>query len=167
MISNASDYDVQSHGCGASPLGLPRGSRVFAMLTPAGPSAANQEPKDSNPLEKRVPSGTPKLSEFRPEPGTPNLNPTSFVVHTDDWIRWWRWHIGTNWLHPVGPASSLGGRENFAVAHAAWTAALAKSACPHGSDEHFRLAPASPEPGCLAAARTGTRRREPETVRVS
>ena len=148
MTSNAGDHD------NSSPRGIPRRSLVFASLMLAGLMAASEGPNYSEERKTRVPSGMPKSPDSPSEPGTLHLNPTSFVVHTDDWIRWWRWHIRTNWLHSEGPASPLGGRENFPVVQLPWGAALAGSACPQRSNGRSQLATAS-TPGVASGGASG------------
>lgn len=74
---------------------------------------------------------TPSPEDF---PGAPPENlvagstlftPTQGPVPLTDHYRWWRYEPGTNWKHPLGPGSSLAGREDEPVVHIAWDDAVA------------------------------------------
>jgi formylglycine-generating enzyme required for sulfatase activity len=58
-------------------------------------------------------------------PGSQVFIPTSGPVPLDDWTRWWRWVPGTDWRHPLGPSSTLHGRERHPVVHIGYEDALA------------------------------------------
>ena len=62
-------------------------------------------------------------------PGAPpeNLVPGSMVfqrsrgpVDLRNYANWWAWVPGTNWRHPLGPESSLEGRQRHPVVHVAY-----------------------------------------------
>jgi len=62
-------------------------------------------------------------------PGAPpeNLVPGSMLfqkskgpVDLRNYVNWWAWVPGTNWSHPLGPASSLEGLEQHPVVHVAY-----------------------------------------------
>jgi formylglycine-generating enzyme len=62
-------------------------------------------------------------------PGAPpeNLVPGSMVfqkssgpVDLRNYVNWWAWMPGANWRHPLGPDSSLEGREQHPVVHVAY-----------------------------------------------
>jgi hypothetical protein len=147
MTSIAGDDNFHSPRGGLSSLGIPRRILVFALLMLAGLLAGAERTNYSEELKSQMPSGTPRLPDALSNPGILDLNPTSFVVHTDDWIRWRRWHIRTNWLHSEGPASPLGGRENFPMVQV-----FAEGAYPQRSNGSSRLAAAStPSVGAVGA----------------
>lgn len=69
---------------------------------------------------------TPRAEEFLGAPPE-NLVPGAVVfvappqpVPLDSQFRWWRYVPGANWRHPLGPGSSLAGREHFPVVHVAY-----------------------------------------------
>lgn len=63
-------------------------------------------------------------------PGALVFTPSPGPVDLGDWRQWWHWSPGACWRHPLGPASSLEGKEDHpvvqvsfadAAAYAAWT----------------------------------------------
>ncbi|MGH6692036.1 MAG: formylglycine-generating enzyme family protein [Gammaproteobacteria bacterium] len=61
-------------------------------------------------------------------PGSQVFTPTPGPVPMDDWTRWWAWVPGTDWRRPLGPASTLHGRELHPVVHVGYEDALAYAA---------------------------------------
>ena len=72
----------------------------------------------------------------RPEdaPGAPPENlvagsvvfsPPSHAVPLDNHFRWWSYVKGANWRHPLGPGSSIAGKEKLPVVHVAFDDAVA------------------------------------------
>ena len=68
----------------------------------------------------------PRAEDF---PGAPPENlvagsvvfaPPAHAVPLDDHFLWWSYVKGANWRHPLGPGSSLEGREEFPVVHLAY-----------------------------------------------
>lgn len=73
----------------------------------------------------------PKAEDF---PGAPpeNLIAGSVVfaapdhpVRLDNFMQWWTYAKGANWRHPLGPDSSIDGKDSFPVVHVAYEDALA------------------------------------------
>jgi formylglycine-generating enzyme required for sulfatase activity len=60
--------------------------------------------------------------------GSQVFTPTPGPVPLDDWTRWWAWVPGADWRHPLGPASTLHGRELHPVVHMGYEDALAYAA---------------------------------------
>jgi sulfatase modifying factor 1 len=48
-------------------------------------------------------------------PGGLVFTPSSGPVDLSDWRQWWRWSPGASWKHPLGPGSSIEGKENHPV----------------------------------------------------
>ena len=74
---------------------------------------------------------TPRAEDF---PGAPleNLVAGSVVfanpghpVPLNDHLQWWTYAKGANWRHPVGPDTSIAGRDRYPVVHVAYEDALA------------------------------------------
>jgi formylglycine-generating enzyme len=74
---------------------------------------------------------TPRAEEF---PGVPHeklvpgsiiFTPSSNPVFLDDYSRWWSYVPGANWRHPLGPRSTIRGRENDPVVQIAYEDAAA------------------------------------------
>ena len=59
------------------------------------------------------------LPEFA-APGSLVFQPTAGPVPLDDIRAWWRYTLGADWRHPVGPQSSLNGLLDHPVVHVAW-----------------------------------------------
>ncbi len=71
-------------------------------------------------------------------PGSIVFTPPSHSVPLDDYSQWWRYVPGADWQHPLGPHSSIRGREQYPVVQIAYedAAAYAKWA---GSDYRPKL----------------------------
>src|ERR1700733_3568452 len=53
-------------------------------------------------------------------PGSMLFRKTDRPVDLKDYVNWWAWSPGTNWLHPLGPGSSLEGRSQHPVVHVSY-----------------------------------------------
>jgi formylglycine-generating enzyme required for sulfatase activity len=69
---------------------------------------------------------TPRAEDF---PGAPPENlvagsvvfaPPDHAVPLDDHLRWWSYVKGANWRHPLGPSSSISGKDDYPVVHVAY-----------------------------------------------
>ena len=74
---------------------------------------------------------TPRAEDF---PGAPPANlvsgsvvfsPPGHPVPLTDHFQWWSDIKGASWRHPLGPESSIEGKERFPVVHVAYADALA------------------------------------------
>ena len=74
---------------------------------------------------------TPRAEDF---PGAPPENlvagsvvfsPPDHPVPLDNHFQWWSYVKGANWRHPLGPKTSIAGREQYPVVHVAYEDALA------------------------------------------
>jgi len=74
---------------------------------------------------------TPRAEDF---PGAPPENlvagsvvfsPPDHAVPLDNHFQWWSYVKGANWRHPLGPSSTLKGREHYPVVHIAYEDAMA------------------------------------------
>jgi len=74
---------------------------------------------------------TPRAEDF---PGAPPENlragsvvfsPPDHPVPLDNHLQWWSYVKGANWRHPLGPKTSIAGKEQFPVVHVAYEDALA------------------------------------------
>jgi formylglycine-generating enzyme required for sulfatase activity len=74
---------------------------------------------------------TPRAEDFPgapPEslvPGSAVFTPPGHAVSLNDSYQWWSEVAGANWRHPLGPSSSIEGKERFPVVHVAYADALA------------------------------------------
>ena len=51
--------------------------------------------------------------------------PPDHPVSLNDYYQWWTYVPGANWRHPLGPKSSIVGKENYPVVHVSYEDALA------------------------------------------
>jgi formylglycine-generating enzyme required for sulfatase activity len=58
-------------------------------------------------------------------PGSMVFVPTAGPVDLRNHARWWRWVPGASWRRPLGPGSSLKGRDDHPVVHVAWEDVMA------------------------------------------
>jgi sulfatase modifying factor 1 len=74
---------------------------------------------------------TPRAEDF---PGAPPENlvagaviftPPDHAVPLDTHFRWWSYVKGADWRHPLGPESSIAGKDSFPVVNVAYEDALA------------------------------------------
>ena len=74
---------------------------------------------------------TPRAEDFPgapPEslvPGSVVFSPPAHAVPLTDAYQWWAEVRGASWRHPLGPESSIVGKERFPVVHIAYADALA------------------------------------------
>lgn len=59
------------------------------------------------------------------EPGSVVFAPPDRAVPLDNPLRWWSFVRGADWRHPLGPNSSIEGKENFPVVQIAYEDAVA------------------------------------------
>ena len=57
--------------------------------------------------------------------GSVVFSPPKHAVPLNDHFQWWSYVDGANWRHPLGPASSITGKEHFPVVHVAYPDAVA------------------------------------------
>ncbi|MBL8267351.1 formylglycine-generating enzyme family protein, partial [Steroidobacter sp.] len=57
--------------------------------------------------------------------GSVVFSPPEHAVSLNDHSQWWRYVPDANWRHPLGPGSSITGKEQFPVVHVAYEDALA------------------------------------------
>jgi sulfatase modifying factor 1 len=76
---------------------------------------------------------TPRAEDFPGAPpdnlvaGSVVFSPPDHSVPLDDHFQWWSYVRGANWRHPLGPKSSIAGKEKYPVVHVAYEDALAYS----------------------------------------
>lgn len=69
--------------------------------------------------------GTPKPPDSALVPGGMVFVGTDVPVPLDDYSRWWRYVPGADWRHPLGPASTIKGKERHPVVQVSYADALA------------------------------------------
>jgi formylglycine-generating enzyme len=74
---------------------------------------------------------TPRAEDFPGAPveklvaGSVVFSPPSHAVPLNDHFQWWSYVNGADWRHPLGPRSSIAGRETYPVVHVAYDDAVA------------------------------------------
>lgn len=68
-------------------------------------------------LKQQLPPDAVKPADSLLQPGSLVFTPTDGPVPLNDNSYWWRWVIGANWRHPLGPKSDLKGKEDHPVVH--------------------------------------------------
>jgi formylglycine-generating enzyme len=58
-------------------------------------------------------------------PGSVVFTPPSHPVPLDDYAQWWSYVPGADWRHPLGPSSTIRGRDNYPVVQIAYEDAAA------------------------------------------
>ena len=76
-------------------------------------------------IMSQVPPGTPKPAPELLVPASLVFKPTSGPVPLNSNRAWWEWKPGANWKHPLGPDSSIEGKEDHPVVQVTWYDAVA------------------------------------------
>ena len=77
-------------------------------------------------IKMNLPPNTPKPADSLLQPGSLIFNKEiKKVDNMGNYLQWWKWKIGANWKHPLGPGSTIVNMENFPVVHVAYEDALA------------------------------------------
>lgn len=67
----------------------------------------------------------PTASEEDLITGSVIFTPTPSAVNLNNFLQWWSYVGGTDWKHPLGPQSSIKGKENYPVVHITYEDAAA------------------------------------------
>ena len=67
----------------------------------------------------------PTASEEDLITGSVIFTPTSSAVNLNNFLQWWSYVGGTDWKHPLGPESSIKGKEKYPVVHITYEDAAA------------------------------------------
>lgn len=76
-------------------------------------------------IMSQVPPGTPPPPAELLVPASLVFKPTMGPVSLKSNRAWWEWKPGANWRHPLGPESSIEGREDHPVVQVSWFDAVA------------------------------------------
>ena len=85
-----------------------------------------ERPIDWDEMKKELPVGTLKPADSLLQPGSLTFKKVlGDNINLQDVSRWWKWTLGANWKHPLGPESTIKGKEKYPVTHIAYEDALA------------------------------------------
>lgn len=73
----------------------------------------------------QVPPGTPPPSPELLVPAALVFKQTKGPVPLNNHYSWWEWKPGANWKHPLGPESTIEGKEDHPVVQVSWYDAVA------------------------------------------
>lgn len=79
-----------------------------------------ERPIDWEEMKKQLPPDTPKPADSLLAPGALVFAPTSGPVPLDNPQIWWKWVLGADWKHPLGPESTIDNIMDHPVVHIAW-----------------------------------------------
>lgn len=71
-------------------------------------------------IMSQVPPGTPPPAPELLVAASLVFKPTDGPVSLNNHNVWWEWKPGANWKHPLGPESSIEGKEDHPVVHISW-----------------------------------------------
>jgi formylglycine-generating enzyme required for sulfatase activity len=80
---------------------------------------------DWEEMKKQLPPGTPKPPDDQLAPASLVFVKNSSATNLADYSQWWSWVKGANWKHPLGPNSTIEGKDNYPVVHISWFDAVA------------------------------------------
>jgi sulfatase modifying factor 1 len=76
-------------------------------------------------IMSQVPPGTPQPSPDLLVAASLVFKPTDRPVPLNNIRQWWEWKKGANWKYPLGPESTIVGKEDHPVVHISWFDAIA------------------------------------------
>jgi len=92
--------------------------RTFVEAT--GYITIAEQPVDWEEIRQQLPSGTPKPHDSLLVPSSLVFRSPGQRVSLNEYQSWWEWVAGANWKHPLGPNSSIEGKEDHPVVHISW-----------------------------------------------
>ena len=92
--------------------------RTFVEAT--GYITIAEQPVDWEEMLKQLPPGTPKPHDSLLVPSSLVFRSPKHRVSLNEYQTWWEWVPGANWKHPLGPDSSIEGKDDYPVVHISW-----------------------------------------------
>jgi formylglycine-generating enzyme required for sulfatase activity len=71
-------------------------------------------------IMSQLPPGTPQPPAELLVPASIVFKPAEGPVSLNNHSQWWEWKKGADWKHPLGPESSIEGKEDHPVVHISW-----------------------------------------------
>lgn len=79
-----------------------------------------EKPADLEEIMAQLPPGTPEPDPEMLEPASIVFTPPPGPVPLDNHFRWWSYVKGADWRHPLGPDSSIEGKDDHPVVQVSW-----------------------------------------------
>lgn len=96
-----------------------------AFVDATGYVTTAEKAPDLAEIMKQVPPGTPPPAPELLVAASLVFKPTEGPVPLNSNRYWWEWKPGANWSHPLGPDSSIEGKEDHPVVQVSWYDAAA------------------------------------------
>jgi formylglycine-generating enzyme len=75
---------------------------------------------DWEEMKQQLPSGTLRPPDSLLVPASLVFRSPGQQVSRQDYQSWWDWVPGASWKHPLGPGSSIEGKDDYPVVHISW-----------------------------------------------
>ena len=97
------------------------------FVNATGYKTVAEKPVNWEVLRKQLPPNTPKPDDEFLQAGSMVFYIKKEITSLVDFSQWWQWVKGANWKQPLGPNSTIEGKENYPVIHICYTDAIAYS----------------------------------------
>lgn len=91
-----------------------------AFVEATGYVTTAERPPDWEELKKELPPDTPKPHDSLLQAASLVFVPTEGPINLNQYDQWWKWQPKASWKHPLGPESTLEGKENHPAIHISW-----------------------------------------------
>ncbi len=96
-----------------------------AFVEATGYVTTAEKPPQQDEVAPQVPPGTAAPSKESLVAASLVFTPTEGPVELSNNSSWWQWKQGASWKHPLGPNSTIAGKEEHPVVHVSWDDAVA------------------------------------------
>lgn len=96
-----------------------------AFVEATGYITTAEKPPVLEEIMKQLPPGSQPPAKESLVAASLVFKPTDGPVALNDSSKWWEWKPGASWKHPLGPDSSIVGKEDHPVVHISWYDATA------------------------------------------
>jgi sulfatase modifying factor 1 len=91
-----------------------------AFVDATGYVTTAEMPPKLEDIMSQVPPGTTPPSQESLVAASLVFKPTDGPVALNNSNKWWEWKKGANWKHPLGPSSTITGKDDHPVVHISW-----------------------------------------------
>ena len=125
ILDPSGKYGAEFESWGTDDFGRTHGRITGNSMSSGQYALYQQDMADWNEMKKDLPPNTPKPHDSLLSPSSLCFNYTSSPVRLDNHSQWWKLSKGANWKKPLGPGSSIEGKDNYPVVHISWIDAQA------------------------------------------